>query len=190
MPQRLEDLDTPAVVVDLDRLEDNIAHMARLAAEAGVNLRPHTKSHKTIGIARRQLAAGSTGITVAKLDEAEAFLQHGVRDIFVANEIAGRPKWQRAAELQQRGSVAVGLDSLVAARGLSEAASERGVRIPVLNEVNTGLHRTGLAPGDAVADLAERVAALAGVELRGVFTHAGHAYGAASRAEVERIAHD
>src|SRR5215472_9299426 len=127
MLQRLYDLDTPAVVVDLDRLEDNIARMALLAADAGVNLRPHTKSHKTVGIARRQLAAGSTGITVAKLDEAEAFLDAGLRDIFVANEIAGRHKWQRAAELQQRGSVAVGIDSLAAAQGLSDAASARDV---------------------------------------------------------------
>ena len=190
MPQRLHDLDTPAVVVDLDRLEDNIGRMAQLAAKAGVNLRPHTKSHKTIGIARRQLAAGCTGITVAKLDEADAFLKEGVRDIFVANEIAGRHKWQRTAELQQPGSVAVGIDSLAAAQGLSEAASERGVRIPALIEVDTGLHRAGLPPGTPVAELAERVAELPGVELRGVFTHAGHAYGAASRAEVERIAQD
>jgi D-serine deaminase-like pyridoxal phosphate-dependent protein len=190
MPQRLDDLDTPAVVVDLDRLEDNITRMAQLAADGGVSLRPHTKSHKTVGIARRQLAAGSTGITVAKLDEAAAYLEHGVRDIFVANEIAGLRKWHRAAELQQQGSVGVGIDSLAAVRGLSAAATERGVRIPVLIEVDTGLHRAGLPPGDAVADLAEQVVGLRGLELRGVFTHAGHAYGAGSRAEVERIAHD
>jgi D-serine deaminase-like pyridoxal phosphate-dependent protein len=190
MPHSIDNLDTPAVLVDLDRLEHNIARMAQLAADAGVSLRPHTKSHKTVGIARRQLAAGSTGITVAKLDEAEAFLQEGVRDIFVANELAGRHKWQRAAALQQQGSVAVGIDSLAGARGLSEAAIQRATRIPVLIEVDTGLHRAGLTPGHAVADLAEQVAALPGVALRGVFTHAGHAYGASSRAEVERIAHD
>ncbi len=190
MPQRLDDLDTPAVVIDLDRLEHNIARMAKLAADAGVSLRPHTKSHKTAGIARRQLAAGSSGITVAKLDEADAYVKEGVRDIFVANEVAGRHKWQRAAELQQHASVAVGIDSLAVAHGLSEAAAERGVRIPVLIEVDTGLHRAGLEPGDTVADLAEQVAELRGVDLRGVFTHAGHAYGASSRAEVERIARD
>ena len=190
MPQRLDDLDTPAVVVDLDRLERNIAGMAKLAADAGVSLRPHTKSHKTAGIARRQLAAGSTGITVAKLDEADAYLKEGVRDIFVANEVAGRYKWQRVADLQQHASVAVGIDSLIVARGLAEAAAERGVRIPVLIEVDTGLHRAGLPPGDAVADLADDISRLQGLTLRGVFTHAGHAYGASSRAEVERIAHD
>ncbi len=190
MPLRLDDLDTPAVVIDLDRLERNIASMAQLAASAGVNLRPHTKSHKTAGIAQRQLAAGAAGITVAKLDEAEAYLKEGIRDIFVANELAGEQKWRRAAALQERGSVAVGIDSPLAARGLSDTARERGVRIPVLIEVDTGLHRAGLPPGSAVADLAERVASLPGLELRGVFTHAGHAYGAHSRAEVERIAHD
>jgi D-serine deaminase-like pyridoxal phosphate-dependent protein len=80
-------LDTPVVVVDLTRLERNIRHMAELATTASVSLRPHTKSHKTAAIARRQLAAGARGITVAKLDEAEAYLSQGVDDIFVANEV-------------------------------------------------------------------------------------------------------
>ncbi|HEY1293501.1 MAG TPA: alanine racemase [Chloroflexota bacterium] len=185
----IDELDTPAVLVDLDRLERNITRMAQLAADAGVNLRPHTKSHKTAGIAHRQLAAGAAGVTVAKLDEAEACLKEGIRDIFVANEVAGRHKWARAARLQEQGTVAVGVDSVEAARGLSEAAAERGVQIPVLVEVDTGLHRAGLPPGNRVADLAERIAPLPGVILRGVFTHAGHAYGAHALEEVQRIAH-
>jgi len=187
---RLDTLDTPAVVVDLDRLERNIAHMARLAAEGGVNLRPHTKSHKTAGIAQRQVAAGAAGITVAKLDEAEAYLNHGVRDIFVANEVAGALKWARAATLQKLGSVAVGVDSLDNASGLSNAATVHGVRIPVLIEIDTGLHRAGLQPGPLVADLAERIGSLQGLDLRGVFTHAGHAYAAHNLEEVRRIARD
>jgi D-serine deaminase-like pyridoxal phosphate-dependent protein len=184
----IDELDTPAVLVDLDVLEGNIGRMARLAADAGVSLRPHTKSHKTAGIARRQLSAGAAGITVAKLDEAEAYLNEGIRDIFVANEVAGVLKWARTARLQEQGTVAVGVDSLAAVSGLSEAAIERGVEVPVLIEVDTGLRRAGLPPGEQVADLAERIAALPGVVLRGVFTHAGHAYGAHSLAEVRSIA--
>jgi D-serine deaminase-like pyridoxal phosphate-dependent protein len=186
----LDTLDTPAVVVDLDRLERNITHMAHLAADAGVQLRPHTKSHKTAALAQRQLAAGAAGITVAKLDEAEAYLRQGVRDIFVANEVAGDHKWARAAALQELGSVAVGVDSFETARGLSRAATEHTVRIPVLIEVDSGLHRAGLQPGTQVADLAVRITSLSGLDLRGVFTHAGHAYGARSLEEVRRIAHD
>jgi D-serine deaminase-like pyridoxal phosphate-dependent protein len=185
----IDDLDTPAVLVDLDRLERNIRDMARLAADARVGLRPHTKSHKTAGIARRQLAAGAAGITVAKLDEAEAYLEQGVTDIFVANEVAGNQKWTRTAALQERGAVAVGVDGVETASGLSDAASARGVQVPVLIEIDTGLHRAGLSPGEGVADLAERIAAMRGVTLRGVFTHAGHAYAAHDLEEVRRIAH-
>src|SRR5215831_9888976 len=83
----VDELDTPAVLVDLDLLERNIARMAAFAREHGVQLRPHAKSHKTLQIAERQRTAGSSGLTVAKLDEAEAFLDHGFDDLFVANEV-------------------------------------------------------------------------------------------------------
>ncbi len=186
----VDELDTPAVLVDLDRLESNIAHMARLASEAGAALRPHTKSHKTIGIARRQLAAGASGITVAKLDEAEAFVREGVKDIFVANEVAGQHKWARAARLQSSATVALGVDSVETVEGLAQAANAHGVTIPVLIEIDTGLHRAGLEPAEEVAKLAEHIANLRALEFRGVFTHAGHAYGAHNSDEVRRIAHD
>ena len=91
----LDDLDTPAVLVDLDRLELNIRRMAQFAAEQGVALRPHAKSHKTAPIAARQMAAGATGLTVAKLDEAEALLDAGFADLFIANEVVGPQKWAR-----------------------------------------------------------------------------------------------
>ena len=92
--------------------------------------------------------------------------------------------------MQKLGSVAVGVDSLENASGLSNAATEHGVRIPVLIEVDTGLHRAGLQPGTQVADFGEGISSLQGLDLRGVFTHAGHAYGAHSLEEVRRIAHD
>jgi len=183
----IEVLDTPVVVVDLDRLDRNVRAMADLAAGAGVVLRPHTKSHKTVAVAQRQLAAGARGITVAKLDEAAAYLSVGIDDIFVANEVAGPRKWARAAALQEQGTVALGVDGLAAARGLDAAARARGVAIPVLIEIDCGLHRAGLPPGSAVAELAEAIAALQHLDLRGVFTHAGHAYAARDAAEVQRI---
>src|SRR4051794_24913877 len=98
--QRIEELDTPCVLVDLDVLDGNVARMAQFAAMHGVHLRPHAKSHKTLEVAARQRAAGATGLTVAKLDEAEAFLQAGFDDLFIANEVVGNDKWQRLAAMQ------------------------------------------------------------------------------------------
>jgi D-serine deaminase-like pyridoxal phosphate-dependent protein len=180
-------LDTPALLVDLPTLERNIRRMAEFAAQHDVALRPHTKSHKTAEIARRQVAAGARGLTVAKLDEAEAFLDAGFDDVFVANQVIGAAKWQRLAELQRRATVAVGIDSLVGARGIASAAQAAGVTVPVLIEVDSGLHRAGVLPGDQALALARHATELRGLELRGVFTHAGHAYAAANVGEVRRI---
>src|SRR5580765_2624204 len=122
----LDQLDTPAALVDLDVLERNVERMAQFAHERGVALRPHAKSHKTREIAERQRAAGSTGLTVAKLDEAEAYLDAGFDDLFVANEVVGADKWQRLVALQERGRVAIGVDDAGAADGLATVASAAG----------------------------------------------------------------
>ena len=180
-------LDTPAVLVDLDVLERNVARMAAFAAEHAIALRPHAKSHKTVAIAERQRAAGAHGLTVAKLDEAEAYLAAGFDDLLIANEIVGVDKWQRLAAMQRRGSVAAGIDDFQAAGGMAEVARQAGVIVPVLIEVDSGLRRAGVAPGAATLGLAAKVAGLEGLILRGVFTHAGHAYSAQSPAEVARI---
>jgi D-serine deaminase-like pyridoxal phosphate-dependent protein len=183
----VDELDTPTVLVDLDVLERNIERMAHFARQHGVSLRPHAKTHKTLGVALRQRAAGGTGLTVAKLDEAEAYLAAGFDDLLVANEVVGPDKWRRLVDLQTRGSVAVGLDSREAADGLNTIASAAGVTVPVVIEVDSGLRRAGVQPGSPTLTLAEHAAGLANLRLRGVFTHAGHAYGAASPAEVARI---
>jgi D-serine deaminase-like pyridoxal phosphate-dependent protein len=180
-------LDTPSVLVDLDILDRNVRRMADFAAEHGVKLRPHAKSHKTVAIARRQVESGAVGLTVAKLDEAEAFLNAGFNDLFVANQVIGPLKWRRLAELQSHGTVAVGVDSLAGARGIAEAALEAATTVPVVIEIDTGLHRAGVLPGEAAVALARQIASVAGLELRGVFTHAGHAYAATSPQEVHRI---
>jgi hypothetical protein len=136
--------------MDLDRLERNVRAMADLAAGAGVAQRPHTKSHKTAAIAQRQLAAGARGVTVAKLDEAEAYLAVGIGDVFVANQVAGPRKWARAAALQERGTVSLGVDSLEAARGLAAAASARGDG-PVLSRLPPRLYCPRLHQGAPVS---------------------------------------
>src|SRR6266540_3852522 len=158
--QTLDQLDTPCVLVDLDVLERNIERMARFAVAQGVTLRPHAKSHKTLGVAERQRAAGCTGLTVAKLDEADAFLAAGFDDLFIANEVVGEDKWRRLVALQQRGQVAIGIDSPEAADGLNAVASAEGVAVPVLIEVDSGLGRAGVLPGDPVLQLAQHLSRL------------------------------
>lgn len=183
----LDQVDTPALLVDLDRLEANIARMAAFAAEHHVALRPHAKSHKAAAIAQRQMRAGAVGLTVAKLDEAEAFVDAGFSDIFIANEVVGQQKWQRLVSLASRATLAVGVDDAEAVRGLADVARQQSSVVDVVIEVDTGLRRAGVLPGKSALDLAQALSALEGVRLRGIFTHAGHAYAARSTAEVAEI---
>ncbi|MEJ7655258.1 MAG: alanine racemase [Chloroflexia bacterium] len=183
---KLGDVDTPAVVIERTRLERNIAAMAAAAREAGVALRPHAKTHKLPAIAHMQLAAGAVGITVAKVSEAEVMSAAGVGDVFIANEIVSRRKLARVAALARLVRVAVGVDSEEGAALLSRAAVEEGVDLNVRIEVDTGLNRCGVQPGEQAALLARRVVELSGLRLEGIFTHAGHVY--SSRTPEERAA--
>jgi D-serine deaminase-like pyridoxal phosphate-dependent protein len=171
----LYDLDTPALIVDLDRLTDNIARMAAVAHQGRKALRPHTKTHKTPEIARMQLAAGATGITVAKLGEGEVMADAGFDDIFVANQIVGPIKLDRLTALSRRARITVGVDDAGAARAISAAAVQAGVDIPVRIEVDTGLRRAGVRTLEAVVELAKALSDMRGVRLDGLFTYEGHA---------------
>src|SRR5262245_36957824 len=164
--QPIEDLDTPAVLVDLDRVERNIARMAERARAAGVALRPHCKTHKLPEVARLQLAAGAKGITLAKVGEAEVFAAQGFDDIFLAYPIVGPLKARRLLALPERVRLAVGADSVAGARTLSDAYAAAGRRLDVMLKVDTGFHRSGVLPAQARA-LAERLQALPGIRLRG-----------------------
>jgi D-serine deaminase-like pyridoxal phosphate-dependent protein len=174
--QPIEDLDTPAVLIDLDRLERNVARMAERAKAAGVALRPHCKTHKLPEVARIQLRAGAAGITLAKVGEAEVFAEHGLDDVFLAYPIVGAVKARRLLALSERMRIAVGADSVEGARTLSEVFAAAGRRLDVLLKIDCGFHRAGVLPKDARAT-AERLQGLSGVRLRGIFTHAGQGYG-------------
>ncbi|MDI4645821.1 alanine racemase [Cohnella hashimotonis] len=188
MSTELEALDTPAVAVDLDRLERNLRQTSELASAAGVKLRPHIKTHKSAWIAKRQLELGACGITVAKLGEAEAMAAAGIADILIAYPIVGAAKLQRLAALTKVARITVGIDSFEAAAGLSALGQSLDVRIPLYLDVNSGLNRCGREPGAASAELGAKIAALPGVWLAGLMTHAGHVYGKASREECREIA--
>jgi len=174
--QTIYDLDTPALLVDLDRLERNINAMAQTVTNGGKALRPHTKTHKTPEVARMQVRAGAKGLTVAKLGEAEVLADAGFDDLFIANEIVGAVKVTRLLALTERAQVRIGVDSWEAAEPVANAAGARGVRIPVLMEVDTGLGRAGVRSELEALELAERMDASPGLELVGIFTHEGHLY--------------
>lgn len=167
--------------------------MTDLAQRAGVTLRPHIKSHKIPELAHLQMAGGAVGITVAKLGEAEVMAQQGIKDIFIANQIIGAEKFRRLFDLAGKVCLAVGVDSPEGVNALARAAERLGGvgpsrRFDVLIEVDSGLHRCGLEPGERIIELARKILNEDTLHLRGIFTHAGHAYAAKNQGELEQIA--
>lgn len=175
-----EGLETPAVTVDLDILDANLRRTAERARAAGVKLRPHIKTHKSVWIAKEQLRYGAVGITVAKLGEAEVMASAGIDDILIAFPLVGASKLKRLSTLLERAAITVSVDHLDSATGLSELGVSLGRRIPLYVDVNSGLNRCGREPGEPSAELVRSIAALPGVQVTGLMTHAGHAYGGQS----------
>lgn len=178
----LRDLDTPALLVDVDRLEHNIAAMATSFAAAGVGLRPHVKTSKCWAVVRRQLDAGAAGLTCSTAAEVAWLRDRGVRNLLWANVPVGPG---RVALTVATPGLTVTLDSVEAARPLSAAAAAAGVTVPFLLEVDTGHARLGVDPDDAVGTAAE-ITALPGLALRGVLTHEGHLAASPDRAALEQ----
>lgn len=167
------DIETPALVVDLDRLQANIDRMNETVRSRGLGLRPHAKTHKCLEIAAMQRDAGATGLTVATLSEAETFADAGFTDLLVAYPVFPvGAKADRLLRLLEVASLHVGVDNPAGAQAVAQAARGRPVRVVL--EVDSGQHRTGVAPADVVP-LAERCDAL-GLQVSGVFTHGGHSY--------------
>ena len=184
----VSELDTPALLFDLDVVERNIAEMAEVARAAGASVRPHTKTHKCPEIARMQVEAGASGITVAKLGEAEVMVRAGFDDILIAYPIWGSQKLARLRALMERAHIRVSLDSVDVAEGLGRLAGDRRGSVEVLVEVDTGHHRLGRPPGEPTVELVAQIARVPGVEVAGLLTHAGHAYQAASPEQLHEIA--
>jgi D-serine deaminase-like pyridoxal phosphate-dependent protein len=173
IPETKKDITTPALLLDLDKLEYNIGKMAFFFSETSANVRPMFKTHKLVPIALHQLEAGADGITCAKLSEAEALVEGGVMDILIANQVVGEDKLTRLMALQKKADVKVAVDDPVHISALSAAATAAGVLQGVLIEVNVGLPRCGVAPEKAVT-LAELVDKSPGLLLRGIMGYEGH----------------
>jgi D-serine deaminase-like pyridoxal phosphate-dependent protein len=158
----LAELDTPALLVDLDALGQNIARMAAFFADKPASLRPHAKTHKCPPIARRQLAAGAIGITCAKVSEAEVMAAAGIRDILIANQVTGAVKIDRLTDLAGRCDLMVAVDNAANVQQLSQACVAKEVTLRVLVEVDVGMHRCGIQAGQPALDLARHVATAPG----------------------------
>jgi D-serine deaminase-like pyridoxal phosphate-dependent protein len=169
-----DQIDTPALLLDVEALQANLDHMAEFFASRRCKLRPHFKSHKCTAIAKLQMKAGAVGITCAKLGEAEVLAEAGIRNILIANEIVGPLKIKRLVALCRRAEPMVAVDSAGNARMLSEQAVAGGVRIGVLVEVDVGQNRCGVAPGQPALDLAKLVASLPGLKFAGLQGYEGH----------------
>ncbi|WP_029138369.1 alanine racemase [Nakamurella lactea] len=170
----IDELDTPVALLDLDVFDSNAATIHRKLADGGLQWRPHSKAHKSPVLARRQLELGAIGVTCAKLGEAEVMAAGGIADILVANLLGSPAKWRRAADLQSTATVTVCVDDQQHVRWASAAAVQAGTVIPLLVEVDVGMHRVGVRSSDDAVALAEQIAATPGVELAGVMGYEGH----------------
>jgi D-serine deaminase-like pyridoxal phosphate-dependent protein len=182
----VEELPTPSLIVDLDKMERNIASWQKEVAKYDTALRPHIKTHKIPDIARMQIAAGSPGITSAKVSEAEVFANAGIHDIYIAYPIIGPDKWQGAAEMARENRLIVGAESEIGLRGLSAAAVRAGSTIEIRIEFESGLGRSG-APRDKVLELCRLAESLPGLELNGLMTYRSTAFAGAKNRSVDEV---
>jgi D-serine deaminase-like pyridoxal phosphate-dependent protein len=180
--ESVQGIGTPALVVDLDALERNVARMAAFARERSLRLRPHAKTHKCAAIARLQLAAGAVGVCVQTTGEAEALAAQGIGDIYLSNEVIDPAKLARAAALAARVRLAIAVDSVVGVERLAHALAAAGAAADVFVEVDVGQGRCGVPPTQAGA-LAHQVVAH-GLRFAGLQAYHGgaqHLHGAAER---------
>ena len=171
----LAEVDTPALLIDLDAFERNLAAMAENVSKAGVRLRPHAKTHKCAVIARRQMALGAVGACCQKVSEAQALVLAGVTDVLVSNQVVGRRKIERLVALAREARIGVCVDDAGNAAAIGEAAAAAGVTLDVLVEIDVGAGRCGVAPGDEALDLACRVTSIDGLRFTGLQAYHGSA---------------
>jgi D-serine deaminase-like pyridoxal phosphate-dependent protein len=171
----LSDVETPVAVIDLDRLEANLTDLQSYVDAHGIQLWPHTKTHKSPEIGRRQLELGATGLTVAKTGEAEVFQEAGVPKILVHYPPFGADKWERLADIAGSGvELTVAVDSVAPAEGLARVFERRGLTAEVLVELDVGLHRTGQTTAAGALTVAQGLSKLSAIEVAGISCYPGH----------------
>jgi len=179
----LAEVDTPALLLDLDAFERNLDRLDKSLAGLRIRVRPHAKSHKCAEIALRQMARGAIGVCCQKISEAEAMVEGGVMNVLVSNEVVGAPKLTRLAALARRARISVCVDNEQNVVDMDAAARAAGAKIDVLVEVNVGGNRCGVEPGPACVDLAQRIAASRQLRFAGLHAYQGAAQHARTPAE-------
>ena len=171
----LAEVDTPALLLDLDAFEHNLDRLTQALQGNGMRLRPHAKSHKCPQIALLQIARGAIGVCCQKVSEAEAMIAGGVQDVLVTNEVVGATKLARLAQLARRAHVSVCVDDAANVADLALAARTAGVTLDVLVELDVGANRCGVAPGEAALGLARSIAQAEGLCFAGLQAYQGSA---------------
>jgi D-serine deaminase-like pyridoxal phosphate-dependent protein len=183
---RQDEINTPALLVDLDAMEANLNRMAAFFKDRPANLRPHFKNHKIPLLALKQIRAGAIGITCATVREAEILVHHGIESILIANEVVGATKPLQVAELSKHASVIVAIDSFAGARDLAHAARDRKSRIEIVVDIEIGLKRCGVPTGADALELA-KFAVEQGLIFRGIMGYDGHLQALPPSEERDRI---
>ncbi len=168
-----DQLDTPALLVDLDLFEANVRTLAKACSDNSVAWRPHSKAHKSPEVARLQIEAGAHGIICAKLSEAEVMVEHEIDNILIANEIVTPAKLRRIAALQRRATVVCNVEAIEVVDLISAAAAAEGETIPVYIEMDNGMNRTGVDPGEPTLRLAQKIETTDRVYLAGMMGYEG-----------------
>ena len=171
----LADVDTPALVLDLDAFEGNLKRLHDSLGNRTIAVRPHAKSHKCPQIALRQMALGAVGVCCQKVSEAEAMVEGGVPDVLIANEVVGAAKLKRLAALAKQARVAVCVDNADNVKALAAAAAEAGVKLNVLVEINVGANRCGVEPGEPAVALAREIVSHPSLRFAGLQAYQGSA---------------
>lgn len=179
----LADVDTPALLIDLDAFDRNLKTMADAVAKAGVKLRPHAKTHKSPIIGLKQMALGAVGLCCQKVSEAEAMVEGGIPDVYVSNEVMGTRKLDRLAALAHQARVMVAVDNETAVEALAAAATRANVKIRTLVEIDVGANRCGVPPGAPAVALAQRIAREKSLHFAGLQSYQGRAQHLRSIAE-------
>jgi D-serine deaminase-like pyridoxal phosphate-dependent protein len=180
---RLEEVDTPALILELDAFETNVRRLAAAVPER-VRVRAHAKTHKCPEIGKRQVAAGAVGLCCQKVSEAEAMVEGGIRDVLVSNEIVGAGKLKRLAALARRAKLGVCVDNADNVRDLEAEMQRAGARIDVYIELEVGMRRCGVAPGEPALALARAIVASPSLRFAGL--HAYHGRAQHIRSAIER----
>jgi D-serine deaminase-like pyridoxal phosphate-dependent protein len=184
---QLAEIDSPALVVDLDVMEANLASMAALTGAHGIDLWPNIKGHKIPALAWRQMRAGAAGITCQKLAETEVMVDAGITDVLVAVQVIGASKVEQLRRLARRARLITVVDSLEGAQAIGDAFARNDQTIEAFLEIDIGYHRCGVSAADA-SGLARRISQVHGLKLVGVMGYEGHLYDLKGQAEVRAAA--